>query len=222
LLSGKASSDEGLLYQADVQDPCRKLQMGSKFSLAWTTEVSMKTDYLKGSVSTSLGVISVDWIPTPLELPKEVTAGGSIDSVGAHGPLSLTTPCTCRFMGPPCYIENAPFETMVDGLSSSPRVAVPFDVTYRIKNKTSIDQKLKVFLNNSAAESEDSDGFLVSGLVNGEVSLGPLESHTLSYTMLATRTGAIPMPKFCISSDRYNTRIVGDSASSRRAVFVLP
>jgi hypothetical protein len=211
------------LYQADEQDPCRKLQMGSKFSLAWTTEVSMKSDYLKGSVSTSLGVVSVDWIPTPLELPKEVTTGGSIDSaVDAHGPLSLTTPCTCRFMGPPCYIENAPFETMVEGLPSSPRVAVPFDVTYRIKNKTSIDQKLKVFLNNSAPASQESDGFLVSGLVDGEVSLGPLESHTLSYTILATRTGTIPMPKFCISSDRYNTWIVDDSASSRRAVFVLP
>jgi hypothetical protein len=182
----------------------------------------MKNDYLKGSVSTSLGVVSVDWIPTPLELPKEVTAGGSIDSVDAHGPLSLTTPCTCRFMGPPCYIENAPFETIVEGLPSSPRVAVPFDVTYRIKNKTSIDQKLKVFLKNSAPESQDSDGFLVSGLVNGEVSLGPLESHTLSYIILATRTGTIPMPNLCISSDRYNTWIVDDSTSRRRSVFVLP
>lgn len=210
------------MYQADEQDPCRKLQMGSKFSLAWTTEVSMKSDYLKGSVSTSLGVVSVDWIPTPLDLPKEVMAGGSIDSVDAHGPLSLTTPCTLRFMGPPCYIENAPFETMVEGLLSSPRVAVPFDVTYRIKNKTSIDQKLKVFLNNSAPESKDSDGFLVSGLVDGDVSLGPLESHALSYTILATRTGTIPMPKFCISSDRYNTWIVDDSTSTRRSVFVLP
>jgi hypothetical protein len=210
------------LYQAYEQDPCRKLQMGSKFSLAWTTEVSMKSGYLKGSVSTSLGVVSVDWIPTPLELPEEVTADGSIDSLDAHGPLSLTTPCTCRFMGPPCYIENAPFETMVEGLPSSPRVAVPFDVNFRIKNKTFIDQKLKVFLKNSAPGSQDSDGFLVSGLVDGVVSLGPGESHTILYTILATRTGTIPMPRFCISSDRYNTWIVDDSASSRRAVFVLP
>jgi hypothetical protein len=185
-------------------------------------EVNMKSNYLKGSVSASLGLVSVDWLPTTLKLPEEVTDNGYADSITTHGPLRLMTPSTCRFMGPPCYIENAPFEAAMDGLPESLRVATPFDVTYQIKNKTSLDQKLRVILNDAEPASDESHGFLVSGLVNGEISVGPFETHTLSYTALATRAGKIWMPQVCVSSDRYKTWIIKESQGSKRSLFVVP
>jgi hypothetical protein len=220
LLSGK--NDYGLLYKAELNDPCAKLILGSKFSLAWMAQVNMKSAYLKGSVSSSLGVISVEWVPSVLKLPEEVTSAGFAESITGHGPLRLMTASTCRFMGPPCYIENAPFEASMEGLPSSLRVAVPFDITYHIKNKTSRDQKLKVHLDDSEPANDSSHGFLISGLVNGEISLGPFEAHTLSYTALATRTGKISMPRVCVSSERFNSWIIQESSSTRRSLFVLP
>lgn len=183
----------------------------------------MKSAYLKGSVSSSLGVVSVDWIPSTLKLPEEITLAGLEDSVAAHGPLQLTSPSTCRFMGPPCYIENAPFEATVEGLPASLRVAEPFDVVYHIKNKTSFDQKLLVQLDDSEpAGNDSSQGFLISGVVNGAISLGPFETHTLSYTALATRTGQITMPRVGVSSDRYKTWLIQEASISRRSIFILP
>ena len=219
MLSG--IDDNGLLYKADANDPCRKLNLGSKFSLAWTAQVNLTSSYMKGSVSTSLGVISVDWLPSSLDLPEEVATAGKTDLATGHGPLRLAAVPCCRFMGPPCYIENAPFETSMQKMPSYLRVAVPFDVTYYIKNKTTRDQKLKVLLDD-AAPSDESHGFLISGFINGEISVGPLETYSLSYTALATRTGKIPMPPVCVSSDRFKTWVIHEASSVRRSLFVLP
>jgi hypothetical protein len=185
-------------------------------------EVNMKSNDLKGSVSSWLGVISVDWMPSTLRLPDEAKAGGLADSITSHGPLRLNTPPTCRFMGPPCYIENAPFETKMEKVPSALRVAVPFDVTYHIKNKTSLYQKLKVVLNDADPANIEAHGFLITGLVNGEIALGPFESHTLSYTALATRAGKIWMPQVGVSSNRYKTWVIQEAPSTRRTLFISP
>jgi hypothetical protein len=196
--------------------------LGSKFSLTWVAEVMMKSHYLKGSVSASFGVISVDWIPSSLRLPEEVAKAGAVDSITSHGPLRLEKPSTCNFLGPACYIENAPFETKVELPSSSLKVAEPFNVTYHIKNKTSLDQKLHVFLDESSQSGDDANGFLISGLISGAVSLGPFESHALSFTALATRTGRILLPQVRVSSDRYKTWVIEDLSGTRRALFIKP
>ena len=182
----------------------------------------MKSAYLKGSVSASLGVISVDWVPTTIELPEEVASTGFADSLVSHGPMQLTTPSNCRFMGPPCYIENAPFETALEKLPSSLQVAVPFDITYRIKNKTSQDQTLKVHLDESEPATDGSHGFLVSGLINGDISIGPFETYTLSYTALATRTGKMRVPQVRVSSERFRTWVIQESSITRRSLFIMP
>lgn len=220
LLSGK--DDNGLIYKAAQEDPCRKLILGSKFSCTWVADVVMKSNYLKGSVDASFGVISVDWWPTNIRLPEEVTKAGFGEAIVAHGPLRLEKPSTSSFLGPACYIESAPFETQVDVPSSSLKVAEPFDVTYHIKNKTSLDQRLKVVLDESnLSQGHDTNGFLISGLINGEISLGPFESHVLSFTALATRAGKLLMPRVRVSSERYKTWVIDDS-SKNASVFITP
>jgi hypothetical protein len=223
LVSGKDAS--GVLYQAEENDPSRNLRLGSKFAVAWTADIAMKSEYVKGSVSAPLGTICVDWSPIPLDFPNAIIVGSSLDPIAAHGPLVLTNPSTCRFMGPPCYVENAPFHATMDNIPVSPRVAEPFDMIYHVKNKTSMDQRLKVVLQDSgpnADGSSDSDGFLISGLVNGSISLGPFETKALPYTVLATRAGKVTMPNFRVSCDRYKTWVIRDDTPSTRSIYVLP
>lgn len=217
MLSGK--NDEGLLYKADNEDPCRSLTIGSKFSLAWMTEVKMKSNFLKGSLSSTLGMISVDWRPASIALPEEVSGS---ESISEHGPLQLATPSTCCFMGPPCYIENAPFEVKIDTLPYAPKLSVPFAATYRIRNKTTLHQTLRVVFNDKEFPDNQSSGLLISGLVDGKLSLGPSEVFNLSYTLIPTRTGKIWMPQICVSSDRYNTWVIKESPQDRKMVLILP
>jgi hypothetical protein len=183
----------------------------------------MKSNYLKGSVSASLGILSISWSPNPVEVPDEVTESGYSESITTHGPLRLDSPVICRFMGPPCYIENAPFETTMDRLPDYLEVATPFDITYHIKNKTALDQKLNISLKEMEQGVNDpSLGLMVAGLVTGEISLGPFETHTLSYTAIATSTGKIQAPQVCVSSHRYSTWLIQESQGESRTLFVAP
>lgn len=207
------------MYKGHAKDPCRILKLGSKFSLAWASEVHVKSHYLKGSVSASLGILSISWSPSPLKIPDEAAHAGFTNSISSHGPLRLSSTSTCRFMGPPCYIESAPFETSMDKLPDYLEVATPFEITYRIKNKTSWDQKLTVSFDEGAAKEPPC--FMIDGLVTGEVSLGPFETHTLSYTVIATRTGAHPAPPLCVSSDRYHTWVIREPVLEQ-TLFISP
>jgi hypothetical protein len=110
----------------------------------------------------------------------------------------------------------------MEKVHSALRVAVPFHVTYHIKNKTSLYQKLKVVLNDADPANIEARGFLITGLVNGEIALGPFESHTLSYTVLATRAGKIGMPEVGVSSNRYKTWVIHEAPSTRRTLFISP
>ena len=216
-----SKNDSGLLYKALRDDPCRKLILDSKFSLAWTSEVNMKSNYLKGSVSSCLGTLSIDWLPNPIEVPEEVAKQGFGDSIKMHGPLRLDGTSTYRVSGPPCYIENAPFETAMDRLPDNLEVAMPFKITYHITNKTSLDQKLSVSLKGTEDGMDEHPGFIIAGLVKGEIALGPFETHTISYTALATRSGKMQLPRVRVSSDRYKTWLIEDKGPSRM-IFVAP
>ena len=211
-----------MIYKAQEEDPSRTLDLGSKFAFAWTTAVNMKSDYLKGSVSSSVGVITVEWQPTQLKYLDGVVANGTLNPMTAHGPLVLQTPCTCRFMGPPCYVENAPFETSVEGKPAVPRTAVPFEVVYYIKNKTTVQQKLKVVMDDSVEANGEGSNFLITGLINGEICLEPLETRVLSYTALPLKAGPVWLPKLSVSSDRYKTWVIREDSKSDRSLIVLP
>jgi hypothetical protein len=107
----------------------------------------------------------------------------------------------------------------MDKLPDYLEVATPFEITYRIKNKTSWDQKLIVSFDERAAKEPSC--FMIDGLVTGEVSLGPFETHTLSYTVIATRTGAHPVPPLCVSCDRYHTWVIREPVLEQ-TLFVSP
>lgn len=198
------------------------LTEGSKFGLTYSVEPVIREQYMKGSVSTRLGVIWVDWYPVSIPLPE----GTDIERMGSHGPLRLSEPTTLKFRGPPCYIENAPFETVLVSLSPSPRVATPFEMSYRISNKTGMQQKISVLMRDLSSDERErsniSEGVLVSGLINGEITLAPFESQTLSYTALATKAGKTTMPVLSISSDRYKTWLIKDQQQGSREIFVMP
>lgn len=174
-----------------------------------------------------LGVIWADWQPVIIPLPENIShLGPEIERVGSHGPLRLSDPSTLKFRGPPCYIENAPFETVLESLPPSPRVATPFEMSYRIANKTGMQQKLTVLMRDHASDDRErssvSEGVLVSGLINGDIILGPFETQTLCYTALATKAGKTTMPALSISSDRYKTWLVKDQMEGSREIFVMP
>ena len=225
LVSGIEGKGDGLLYESDQNDPSRNLRLGCTFSVAWTTDVTMNTEYVKGSVSAPLGVISVDWCPIPLDLPEEMLFANPREAPDCHGPLVLAKPSTCRFMGPPCYVESAPFHVAKDNLPATPRVAEPLYVVYHVQNKTSLHQKLAVMLSDSESETDEDDepdGFLFAGVVNGDICLGPFESKSLSYVAVPTRSGPLMMPNFRVTSDRYKSWVIRDDTPGSRSIYILP
>jgi hypothetical protein len=206
-----------VVYLAAPNDPCRILSAGSVLSVSYSVLARVNDGFKKGGVSGNLGALLVDWIPSGTELPYDHTAfnipGG--ESI-YHGPLAIGRPLTIRFPGPPCYIECAPFETELQNIVSIPRIAVPFEMTYCIGNKTAIHQTLFIRIVDSPAE------LLLSGLVNGEVNLAPLEKKIFSYTVVPTRPGSTCLPALCVSSSRHNAWVVKEDAAQQRSIFVLP
>eukprot|EP00980_Cylindrotheca_fusiformis_P014353 scaffold3827_cov179-Cylindrotheca_fusiformis.AAC.17 len=220
IVSGKNSS--GLLYEAEPGNPCQELELGSIFSFAWVTEVAMKKDSARANAESTLGVVSVDWTPVPHPLPDGITPSDFDNSISEHGPLQLATTSTCSFRGPPFYIEKAPFEVKRSSFPSSAKVATPLDITYMIENNTQLHQTLHVVLNENDFPDDQPLGYLVSGLSDGKVSLGPNEVFSLTYSLIATRTGKISMPPVCVSSDRYGTWVIKDEVGDRQSLFILP
>lgn len=211
----------GTLYSKRAGGISHMLQRGSRLGVTYnvlttlnpSTPISQRSDECD-HVRTSLGVIAVDW--APIKLPSVY------DNV--HGPLPLLNPSTIKFLGPSCYIEKAPFEAKLMSFPASPKVAVPFEVKYCIKNQTPYHQKLSLFMSEAPpGDSVDvSDTVLVSGFVNGEVQLAPSESRVLCYSALAMRAGKTPMPALSVSSLRYKSWVINDGQDKPRHFFVLP
>jgi hypothetical protein len=216
-LLGRYSS-AGCLYEADAGDPGCKLGLGSKLSLAWTAEANMESAYLKGSVTTTLGVISVYWHPLPINLPAEVDLN-SADVALVHGPLKLSEPSVCRFNGPPCYIENAPFDVMLKQIPDMIQVAVPFELSYIITNKTALNQDVHLQVKDAGSLT---DNFLMAGLINEEVSIAPFESFSFSIMVVPLKIGQVSMPQIMASSRRYRTWILHPDPATRSTCCVLP
>ena len=214
---------DGVLYTKKDNDVGSALKASTKFGFTYNVRTELNTpraptNHSHGEecehVRTSLGGIAVDWLP--IQLPP-------IDD-NVHGPLSLASPSTIKFLGPSCYIERAPFKAKLMAFPASPKVAVPFEVKYCIKNQTSYHQKLTLSM--SEAHPGDvldaSDTVLVSGFVNGEVQLAPSESRVLCYSALVMRAGKTPMPALNISSQRYRSWVINDGQEKPRYFYVMP
>lgn len=244
--SGGGQLGEAMLYAPRPDDVSNKLTAGAKFGLSYALKAEKKREggatraATGGSVS-SLGILSVDWSPIALPLPKEVIenrGSRTVKGEGAersHGPLPLSGgSSTLKFLGPNCHVERAPFEAVLQSFPPAPKVAVPFEVKYRLTNRTALHQKLLVSMSDSNPEddagdggghpssSSTSDGVLVSGMVNGELLLAPAETRTLRYTALATRAGKTPMPAVTVKSVRHGSWVINDGPSNVRHFFVLP
>ena len=216
LLSGLDDDENGVVFKAKAGDIGRQLGTGSKFAVSWTARANMQSAYLKGSVTSALGELIVYWHPTPMRVPEDVVLQDSTSTpIRTHGPLALETPSIIRFKGPPCYIENSPFEASAEQIPDRIRQSQAFDVAYSITNKTPLDQQLDIQLVTSG------DGFLVSGLMNGNVDLGPFERHTFSFTVVPTRVGEVSLPLVAVASNRYQTWVIHEHSSNRN-VFVIP
>jgi hypothetical protein len=227
LLSGLDDDREkGMIYHGTVCDVGRKLSVGSKFVVSWTSRVNMQTAYLKGSVTSTLGELLVYWRPPSMNVPEDAEVyDANSNLIHAHGPLALPSPSLCRFEGPPCYIENSPFEAYAEQMPDTIRLSEPFDVAFSIVNKTPLDQHLDIRISSadklSDGISKEYGGFLVSGLMNGSVNLGPFEKHTFSFTVVPTQVGEVALPQVSVASTRYKTWVIHE-ASAKRFVFVIP
>lgn len=183
----------------------------------------MKDAYKQGCVTTSLGVLCVDWMPTRMEVPDEVRRelASLAPHVRAHGPLELERLPTVKFHGPPCYIENAPFDTSLIVDTSTPRIGVPFGLTIDIENKTALHQVLKLNVDGKDKSEKTKSSVLLEGIVNHQMRLSPFEKRSMSYTAVALKAGKVILPAVSISSDRYQAWVIND-AKANRSLFVVP
>jgi hypothetical protein len=210
------------MYRTNAEDPSRRLSVGSRFSIAYTLEANVKPSFRQGGISSHLGVLEVDWVPTALPLPAEVelNPNSAVGIIQAHGPLVLQKPSKIRFRGPPYYIESTPFEAKLLRVPFSPCVANPFEVCYKIENKTHLHQLLTIRMNVPSL-ADAADGLLLCGEMVGELTLGPNENRTLTYSFIATRPGPLKLPALHVASDRYKSWVIHEEGTSDN-VFVFP
>ena len=220
-------SETGLLYKSMPDDSCRILSTKSRFGVAFTVTARLGEEYRRGGISSFLGNILVDWRPSALKLPAECEALSTFDDLTAHGPLALDTPSTIRFKGPACYVERAPFEVQAVAIPSLLKAAMPFDIKYIVTNTTMLHQSLNIRLGGSSDLFEGSvakfGGLLLSGVTQGQITLGPLERQIVGFTVISCRPGEVALPALQISSSRYQRWVVNDGdGASRKRVYVMP
>lgn len=203
-----------LLYAPKPDNPCRVLSVGSILNVAFTVRPSLPNATVGSVFQCALGKIRVDWKPSSLPLPSDLQDTAELGAIPGHGPLRLEAPSTIRFSGPSCRIERAPFEASLVSLPPAPRVTTPFEIDYRIRNKTPIHHNVSV-----EVVDAKSDGLLFSGLTNGQLMLAPEEERTISITILATRSGRVRLPSVQVISTDEGTLIV---EAAPKEVYVFP
>ena len=215
LVANGTAGDCNCVYRPQPDDPFRILSTRSKICVSYTIAASLKDDAIT-SASATLGSILVDWRPSILELSLDNKNGVH----KSHGPLALDTPSTIRFTGPNCYIERAPFQATTLDLPPHVSVATPFDVRYSIVNTTRSHQSVSIQMLEEPT-STNASGLMLSGCMKGQLSLGPLEKHVLSYRAIAFRPGEIHLPVLRVSSDRYKSWIINERSVGKR-LYVFP
>jgi hypothetical protein len=174
-------------------------------------------------VTTPLGVILVSWKPSGFSLSDESVATFMMsDDYGmAHGPLCLPDVAPMIFYGPNCSVLNAPFTAKLLK-SPSPRVGLPFRMTYQIVNKTSKSQTLVYSLNSASGEDDAREqNLLIDGKVRGVVTVAAFEKKIFPFTLVSMNAGRISCPSFQVSSNRHQSWVINESAGGKY-LFVMP
>lgn len=166
----------------------------------------------------------MNWKPTSLALSEELADSATTDEYGmAHGPLCLSDVSPMIFYGPQCIVLNAPFSAKLLK-APSPKVGVPFCVTYQITNRTAKSQTLKYALTDNRASGDNgAEGqLMISGKVEGEVQISPFEQKTFPFTFMSMTAGRLRCPNFCVSSNRHQSWVINDRMVNDRYFFVMP
>ena len=232
-------SDDNVIYSTTSKDVCQTLNSGCKIGLSYTVKASIKEKQKEGLKDNgknsiwpiTLGSLCTQWKPFGLPIEEDIFVDDEMKSkfdlngIGRlHGPLPSNPLPSIQFCGPQCNVERTPFHAELLSFPHSPRVAVPFEFQYIIKNKTALNQKLVVSMADgtmSGNGGEPINGFIVSGLVNHEMELGPFESKILSYIGLAMRAGKTLRPALTVTSSRYKSWVINDDKYPRYSV-ILP
>ena len=215
----KETEENNVLFTPKKDDLCQTLNSGMKLNITYTLKPSLRetNSPQEESISTRLGAIAIVWVPKPLRLSNQMSINTGDDYPSYHGPLPIQSTKPLKHKGPLCHVEETPFKASFETIPAMPKVGNPFEVRYEIINRTSHHQRLRVLMNDSESIGS-SNSMLVSGIINGEVALGPLERKILNYSLLVTKVGKITIPAFDVSSIRYDTWVVHGS----NKIFISP
>lgn len=220
LITKDKNSNSNILFCPSKENICQILGSGMNVSVTFAVRPSISDHCQNDFISARLGVVTVEWSPVSLKKPDTTPTPRTIDEYSeVHGPLVLKSVQSLKFHCPSCHVEKTPFDASLKTIPEIPKVGNPFEVRYLISNQTNLHQRLRVMMNDSDS-TDPSNSMLISGVINGEIILGPLEKKILSYSMLVTKVGKTSIPALDVSSLRYNTWVV--HGSSMNKIFVSP
>lgn len=203
-------------------------KQGAKLCTSYCVTTHRNTSHSNEHVTMPLGVISVNWEPIGFTLSKEAAAEYTTanDFGLSHGPLCLPDVAPIIFYGPECQVLNAPFTVKVLKCPS-PKVGIPFRVTYQVKNKTSKSQTLLYSLSETPITNDGvaflhTEELLIHGKVQGEVQISPFEEKSFPFTFMSMNAGKVHCPGFRVSSIRHQSLVINESATKDRYFFVMP
>lgn len=210
-----------ILYTPNQDSICKSLSNGMKVNIPFAVRPCISEGFKEESIIGQLGTISLDWSSVPLQIPGDchLKLRSNDTHSGFHGPLTVKNLQSLKYHCPSCHVEKTPFEASFQTVPQIPQVGSPFEVRYQIVNRTKFHQRLRVVMNDSDS-AFPSNNMLISGVINGEIVLGPLEEKLLSYSLLVTKVGQTTIPSLDVSSIRYNTWII--HGSTMKKIFVSP
>lgn len=217
VINVSSSNQKEELYSAGSGLFINQTNQGSKLSLSYSVLAQKDIESANGQETIPLGVISVNWKPSSLNLPDGQTIKD--DEFGStHGPLCLSSVSPMIFHGPQCKVLSSPFSAKLLKCPSTPKVGVPFAVKYQITNKTAKSQSLVLNLN----DSQDEQQLLGTGKSKEESQLAPFEAKTFSFTFMSMVAGNVGRPSLTVSSSRHQTYVINETHMPHQTLFVMP
>ena len=120
-----------------------------------------------------------------------------------------------KFRNPAVIIESAPFDVSV-AMPDKCQLGSPVDVVFKVVNRTPLQQRLSVQME----ESEDNT-ILVDGVKEGKIDLNPREEAFLRYNAVFLSPGKCRMPAMNLVSLRHGTFLV-EGEKNILSLFVFP
>lgn len=163
-------------------------------------------------VKTNLGTIRVKWRPKGTRM-EGIDVGGP-DGAWC-GSLPNAVGPELRFRNPAVIIESAPFDVSVV-MPDKCQLGSPVDVVFKVVNRTPLEQRLSVQME----ESKDNT-ILVDGVKEGKIDLNPREVAFLRYNAVFLAPGKCRMPAINLVSLRHGTFLV-EGGKNILSLFVFP